>query len=945
MKILNIIQRYSPAIGGSEKWCEDVSKYISSRGCIVKVLTADIYNIEEFYLLPDPNKTAVRLGRLEYDGAITIMRSPIVRLRRIHHQLFGNPLVKNTIFDIFLHSPFSPLLFLDIIRETRKSDIVHLHTLPYSHNLIGFFFAKLFKKKIVVTPYFHIGHPEYEREVFYRLMRNCDAVLTLSDFEKRYFVNKGIRADRIFNIGSSIDIEQYDKSADLQGYKEKIFEKYNIIEGKTKVIIFIGVSHETKGIQHLIPAVLELRKEGEDIRLFLVGARTHKFENYYNNLTLLDKLTVVDFGEVPHKEKVDLLHLSDLLVLPSEFESFGIVFLEAWNCNKPVIGTENGPMPEIIGAGGLVCRYADIRDLKEKIRKILHDRSLGVRLAEAGNKKLMENYTPQKVGTKVLDVYNLVKRKCKKRVLIVSHLFPPYILGGSEIVAFEQSRELLARGYDVKVFCGRQAFGKRRFAAYRENGPFDITRVNLAPQDFRNRNYANYNKDELQSVFKDAIAEFAPDVVHFHNIYPFSVKMVDTCALFNIPAVMTLHDYWPVCFKNIMVDNNGRICKKNGIACIGCKEGVFCDNDKLSILSRNFLFKSSLSNIQRFISPSKYLAQVFTGSGFDGRKFRVVNNGIDIGRFRSIRRHRGSKVRFAFVGSILPHKGVDNLLAAIANLKNRDKISVYLVGKGDMDFIKYCRYIIKRFSLDNTVRLTGAVDNRDIHRIYRNIDALILPSLWPENCPVSIMEAMACRVPVLASNIGGIGELVKDGFNGMLFEYNDVDSLARCMERIIDNPALIERMGNNGFNEAQKFDLKSQTNLVSWEYENLFRSEGNRRHSYRFILYQGKPENMLTKGLFEILRKYEKSLNMPLDICLSELVQEGLFEKSGLLILPHYWAGKTESELGRAFRSNIPILLNEEDPGLRKFIVGSRITAYQFSNYPGFASILDKIYA
>ena len=103
---------------------------------------------------------------------------------------------------------------------------------------------------------------------------------------------------------------------------------------------------------------------------------------------------------MPHQEKVNLLHLADLLVLPSQYEAFGIVFLEAWICGKAVIGTTEGAMPSVIGTEGYVCRFGDAEDLRNKIAATLSNSDALKRMGLDGRQKVLHKYTWDIIGMK-----------------------------------------------------------------------------------------------------------------------------------------------------------------------------------------------------------------------------------------------------------------------------------------------------------------------------------------------------------------------------------------------------------------------------------------------------------------------------------------------------------------------------------------------------------------
>jgi glycosyltransferase involved in cell wall biosynthesis len=108
------------------------------------------------------------------------------------------------------------------------------------------------------------------------------------------------------------------------------------------------------------------------------------------------------------------------------------------------------------------------------------------------------------------------------------------------------------------------------------------------------------------------------------------------------------------------------------------------------------------------------------------------------------------------------------------------------------------------------VTFCGQVDNQRIAAIYEQIDVLVVPSVWPENNPVTITEAMASGLPVIASDIGGISELVEHGVTGLLAPPRDPRALADIIERLLKDPDLRREMGQNGFTTIRQHDVRDQ---------------------------------------------------------------------------------------------------------------------------------------
>lgn len=840
MKVLHVIQRYPPAIGGSELWCGNIARFMAEKGIVSSVATIRFYNIEEFQCPLDLDKRCIKLGHYDFDENVFIKRYNLWTLysqrlgSRMIRALLKVPGLKNTeIGSIFRFSPHSFEMYSSLYEEIRKSDIVHLHTLPYFHNITAYFIAKRLKKKILITPYFHPLHKDYEKKIFFDIMKKCEGVFVLTDYEKAYLVKKGIDRERIHTTGCFCPKPACDIKEDFASFRERISQKYNIPKGAKK-IIFIGIKLFYKGVDTLIDAAKELAdEEGVDLFLLLIGPDSAEFKNRYGALKDFGRLKVIDFSVVSDEEKHNLLRFSDLLVLCSKFESFGIVFLEAWAHGKPVIGSDQGPIPEIIEGAGLCAEYGNIQDLKDKIKTVLSDKKYAGKLGENGKRKIEAQYNVENIGNKVLSVYNRL-RKDRLKVLVVSQLFPPNALGGSEVVAYEQSKMLKDMGFDVRIFAGKLDDTKERFFITREKGAFDITRINLHRIDFWHNDFTNLDKKVLQERFSEVLHDIGPDIVHFHNIYGLSPKLIDEVHKLRIPMAMTLHDYWAICFKNLLLDNKNEVCKREDSKCKDCQP--LHGKNNMTNSERNALVMQSLKKVDLFISPSRYLAERFIKAGLKKDKVRIINNGIDLSRFNYAKKTKSGRLRIGYMGQIIRHKGLKNLFIAFSMLSDEvaGKVSLILFGSGERPFMEYCRGLSRRLGIDRSVRFAGVVDNKKIGERLRGIDVLVVPSVWPENSPVSIMEALATGTPVLASDIGGIPELVQDGVHGYLHKYDDPVSLKNNIEKVVKNPGSLRKMKKACLEKAQRFDLLDQVRLIAEEYKDLTVNSNNRDMSDGF---------------------------------------------------------------------------------------------------------------
>ena len=151
-------------------------------------------------------------------------------------------------------------------------------------------------------------------------------------------------------------------------------------------------------------------------------------------------------------------------------------------------------------------------------------------------------------------------------------------------------------------------------------------------------------------------------------------------------------------------------------------------------------------------------------------------------------------LRLGYIGQIAPHKGVDVLLRAFKRYSKHHPRSVLKI-YGDLSRVpNYVQRLKRLVEERKTVEFCGSFANERVYEILRDIDVLVVPSLWYENCPNVILEAFASGTPVIASNLGGMTELVENGVNGFLFRRGDDKDLYRQLRKLNDEPELLESL-------------------------------------------------------------------------------------------------------------------------------------------------------
>jgi len=381
------------------------------------------------------------------------------------------------------------------------------------------------------------------------------------------------------------------------------------------------------------------------------------------------------------------------------------------------------------------------------------------------------------------------------KILIISNFFSPDFIGGAEIVAFSQAKELHKRGHKIIVITG-----KRFNTSYDHKITYEKTKTaavysisishNEAAQDCNN--FSNLKVDDL---YKKVISEQMPDIIHTHNLSGLSTNIFSIAKQANIPIVATLHYYWVICPKNILINNLGLPCHNNN--CDMCLESYSDGVTRRPISERNDYVKKEFLLSDLLISPSHFLLNEFIKYKFPANKFQVLSNGIEI---KPITHNQTNFSQFFLSTSYLGwHKGVDLIIKAMSELKKHGyKPNLFIVGDGEEknNLIE----LALRLKVNEQITFLGKIENKKVHKLMKDSIAIISGSRWPENQPVSILESFSFSKPVIAPNIGGIPELVKHNNTGFLYKADNYKELAKYMERYLLDQKLLFKHGKNARN-------------------------------------------------------------------------------------------------------------------------------------------------
>jgi glycosyltransferase involved in cell wall biosynthesis len=401
------------------------------------------------------------------------------------------------------------------------------------------------------------------------------------------------------------------------------------------------------------------------------------------------------------------------------------------------------------------------------------------------------------------------------KVLLANKYF--FRKGGSESVMFAE-REFLLRGNVAVV-----DFSMRGDA----NLPSDYADYFVSDVSYDDR--ALGARDRLRAAFKlvhspEAVRRIGelidfthPDLVHCHNVYhQLTPSIIGAAKRRGVPVVLTLHDYKPVCPVHKRL--------RHGQPCSDCLGGKFsnvvthrCADGSLArsaLLYAEAVIQGLLGNYEKVdgvIAPSEFMRDSVTQARFPADRVHVIPNGVDTESLRPTDEDAGYAL---YLGRLSAEKGVETLLAAHESVS--DEIRLRLAGTGPLEPTLRARYPKADF--------LGHLSGAELADAIGKAAAIVLPSECYENCPVAILEAMSYGKPVVASNIGGIPELVVPGETGLLFPAGDRRALADCLSTLASSPALRRRYGAAGRARAVKhFSLARHNDALMRLYQDVVR--------------------------------------------------------------------------------------------------------------------------
>lgn len=382
------------------------------------------------------------------------------------------------------------------------------------------------------------------------------------------------------------------------------------------------------------------------------------------------------------------------------------------------------------------------------------------------------------------------------KILIVNNYFK--FIGGAEEITYQTFN--LLRNNHFKVYywaCDKKPFIEKNYEYVKY-----FTEYRGGVQNYIKNPIKYYYNTSAYNDLNSFIKVVKPDIIHLNCIDLLTYKILDNCK--NIPTIMTVHDAGLICPATTLMYRNERICNdlycknSNYFPCIINK----CVHKKLEPSIRRS-FKTYIDNkflkyIDKYIAPSEILKKylVKANIGITDNNCHIINNYLSSNKIDTVFNHKKGQY-FLFIGRLLDIKGIFNLLIAFKHLSHN--INLHIVGIGPEE------EKLKKYVVDNNlynVKFLGFKTGKELKDEYQNCIAVIVPSNWFEIFGMINIEAFANGKPVIASNVGGIPEIVEHNINGLLFEPANVEQLRECILKYWNNPELVIEHGKNGYKKV-----------------------------------------------------------------------------------------------------------------------------------------------
>lgn len=399
MRIAHFIQRYPPALGGSESYFARLARYLTEQGDELTVFTTNAIDLEAFW---SPRGQCGPAG-VTTEAGVEVRRYSPWRWPARRYLLKVMSYVPYRLWQCMTLpcNPISPAMWRDAGRLDRSFDAVHASAYPYAWPIVcARRLARRLRVPLLLTPFLHLGDPDdfsdqtrrrYTAPALRWLLRQADMVFVQTPSEHAACLDLGVPENCLVLQGLGVDAAEC-----TGGDRESARRSWNIKPDEVVVGHLANNSRE-KGTIDLLDASALLWRRGVSLRVVLAGPEMPNFRAFWRGFAASEATAatqVIHLGVLDDGQKRDFFAACDLFALPSRSDSFGLVLLEAWANGIPNIAYRAGGPADLIrhGEDGLLVPCGNVADLAEAVELLARQGAWRRRLGEAGRRRALSEF-------------------------------------------------------------------------------------------------------------------------------------------------------------------------------------------------------------------------------------------------------------------------------------------------------------------------------------------------------------------------------------------------------------------------------------------------------------------------------------------------------------------------------------------------------------------------
>ncbi|CAN5729013.1 glycosyltransferase family 4 protein [soil metagenome] len=385
------------------------------------------------------------------------------------------------------------------------------------------------------------------------------------------------------------------------------------------------------------------------------------------------------------------------------------------------------------------------------------------------------------------------------RILQIVHQYLPEHVGGTELYTRWLAQGLQEQGHTVAVFTRRERAGQGwEMQTVEQVSVYAAWAGEMTPTQ---RYLATFRNGALVDAFGQILDDFQADLVHVQHLMGLPAAILDVVQARGIPYIVTLHDYWWICANaNLLTNYSDETCA-GPVAYLNCTHCIVARSAQNaswlgapvitgSLIWRARLLRKILQGAQQVIAFSEFVRTWYGQQGMAAAKLCLLAPGVEQPPADLPTRHRlpEQPVRLLYLGGIARVKGVHVILEALRHVPGA--VELWVAG----DLTSDPAYSDELRQLATTkVTFLGRLDRQAVWQRLAQVDVLLAPSLWHETYCFVAREAFAAGVPVIASRMGALSELVRHEIDGLLVSPGDPQAWQAALQSVVDDPQRLER--------------------------------------------------------------------------------------------------------------------------------------------------------